>query len=118
VLQKLRAGESIELKTPHSRKDYIYIDDLAAAILLTVERQFTGSINWGTGTGISVREIADTAARLLGNPELVTNAPQLAPDPFDYVVADNQKLRQLGWQPTVSLEAGLRRMLAATETSA
>lgn len=112
VLKKLQAGESIELKTPHSRKDYIYIDDLAAAILLTVERQFLGSINWGTGTGISVREIADAAARLVGRPELVTNAPQLIPDPFDYVVADNQKLRQLGWQPTYSLEAGIKRMLA------
>jgi nucleoside-diphosphate-sugar epimerase len=118
VLQKLRAGEKIELKTPHSRKDYIYIDDLAAAIVLTVERQFVGIINWGTGTGISVREIADTAARLLGRTELVTNAPQLAPDPFDYVVADNQKLRQLGWQPAYSLEAGLKRMLAANQAAA
>jgi nucleoside-diphosphate-sugar epimerase len=118
VLQKLRAGESITLKTPHSRKDYIYIDDLAAAILLTLERQFAGIINWGTGTGISVREIADTAARLLGRPELVTNAPQLAPDPFDYVVADNQKLRQLGWQPAHSIEVGLKRMLAANQAAA
>ena len=28
---------------------------------MTVEKKFSGTINWGTGVGVSVREIADTA---------------------------------------------------------
>ena len=58
LIQKFRRGEKLVLKTPHSTKDYIYIDDLAAAILLTMEKKFQGTINWGTGEGISVRQIA------------------------------------------------------------
>lgn len=111
LIQKLQRGETLVLKTPHSRKDYIHIDDLAAAILLTVEKQFTGTINWGTGKGISVREIADLAATMLGWPELVQCQDPPAADPFPFVVANAAKLGQLGWQPQVDLRTGLARLM-------
>ena len=111
LIQKLQRGETLTLKTPHSRKDYIYIEDLAAAILLTMERKFTGTINWGTGSGISVREIADLAAMMLGRPELVQNQNPPVPDPFPFVVADAARLKHLGWQPQVDLQTGLARLI-------
>ena len=95
LIQKLRRGEKLVLKTPHSTKDYIYIDDLAAAILVTVEKRFTGTINWGTGLGISVRQIADIIAGTLGRPELVEEASPAEKDPLGFVVADATRLKQL-----------------------
>jgi nucleoside-diphosphate-sugar epimerase len=111
LIQKLRRGETLVLKTPHSRKDYIYIDDLAAAILLTVEKRFTGTINWGTGKGISVREIADNLAVMLGKPNLVEMAEPPETDPFPFVVADPAKLGALGWKQAWTLDRGLKEMI-------
>ena len=111
LVQKLRRGEKLVLKTPDSRKDYIYIEDLAAAILITVERHFTGTINWGTGRGVSVREIADVAAIMLGRPELVVSQDPPAADPFPFVVADVTRLKHLGWRAQVDLENGLARLI-------
>src|SRR6185503_1711084 len=88
LIQKFRRGEKLVLKTPNSTKDYIYIEDLADAILLTVEKRFTGTINWGTGRGISVRAIADTLAGMLGRPELVEEISPVERDPLGFVVAD------------------------------
>ena len=113
LIQKLRRGEKLALKTPHSTKDYIYIDDLTAAILLTVEKRFTGTINWGTGIGISVRQIADTIGAMLGRPELVAEVSPPEVDPLGYVVADATQLKSLGWQQQVSLEEGLKRLQAS-----
>lgn len=110
LIQKFRRGERLLLKTPHSTKDYIYIDDLAAAILLTVEKQFQGTINWGTGEGISVRQIAEAVAALLGCPQLVGEVSPPESDPLDYVVADATRLRGLGWRQQCSLDQGLRRL--------
>ena len=110
LIQKLRRGEKVVLKTPHSTKDYIYIDDLAAAILLTVEKQFQGTINWGTGVGVSVRQIANTVAGMFGRPELVEDVSPAEQDPFGYVVADAAKLRNLGWQQQFDLERGLQSL--------
>lgn len=113
LIQKFRRGEKLVLKTPHSTKDYIYIEDLAAAILLTVERKFAGTINWGTGVGISVRQIADAVAAMVGRPELVAEISPPEKDPLGYVVADAGKLHQLGWRPTHTLRQGLERLAAA-----
>lgn len=111
LIQKFRRGEKFVLKTPNSTKDYIYIEDLAAAILLTVEKRFAGTINWGTGIGISVREIADTLAGMLGRPELVEEISPPGKDPLGFVVADAARLHQLGWEPGHTLEQGLEKLI-------
>ena len=111
LIQKLRRGEKLLLKTPNSTKDYIYIEDLAAAILLTVEKKFTGTINWGTGAGVSVRQIADSMATLLGRPDLVEEASLVEKDPLGYVVADATRLKHLGWKQEFNLELGLGELL-------
>ena len=115
LIQKLRRGETLVLKTPHSRKDYIYIADLAAAILITVEKQFTGVINWGTGTGISVREMADIAATILGRPELVKSQSPPAADPFPFVIADAAKLEALGWKRAWSVDQGIKELICVLD---
>lgn len=106
IIRKLSRNEKVILKTPNSVKDYIYIDDLASAILCTIESRFAGMINWGTGVGVSVRQIAETAAGLFGRQELISNAPVQEKDVLDHVVADNSRLRSLDWQQQVSLSQG------------
>lgn len=61
-----------------------------------MEKKFQGTINWGTGIGISVRQIADVAAAMAGRPELVAEISPPETDPLGYVVADNSRLKQLG----------------------
>jgi dTDP-6-deoxy-L-talose 4-dehydrogenase (NAD+) len=116
LIRKLRQGEEVFLKTPHSTKDYIHIDDLADAILRVAEAGFHGPINLGTGDGVEVKAIADKIAEILGRPDLirVPEAPQK--DPLDFVVADAGRIRGLGWRPKVGLESGLRRLIEHSAT--
>jgi len=111
IVRKLSQDEPVLLKTPQSTKDYIYIEDLAAALLGVVEQRFSGPINLGTGMGVSVRQIAQQLGELLGKPHLIQEAPTPEPDPFGYVVADAAKLRALGWRPKHDLATGLRRLV-------
>jgi nucleoside-diphosphate-sugar epimerase len=111
IIQKLSRGEKIVLKTPDSTKDYIYIQDLAEALLTVVEKRARGPINLGTGIGLSVREIARTVGRLMGKPELIEEANPPQVDPLGYVVADASRLRALGWTPRFDLVAGLKSLL-------
>lgn len=112
IIQKLGRGEKIELKTPNSTKDYIYIEDLALAFLTVLEKGFEGTVNLGTATGITVKEIAETLGQMMNRAELITevNPPQI--DPLGYVVSDNSKLLGLGWKPEHDLRKGLKKLLA------
>jgi len=111
MIQALRRGEPIVLKTAQSTKDYIYIEDLARALLMVVATRFAGSINLGTGQGVTVQQLASTVADFVGRPELVSVAKTPTPDPFACVVANASRLRSLGWEPKVTLETGVRRLL-------
>lgn len=112
IINKVGIGEPICLRTPSSVKDYIHIDDLTAAILLCLERQYQGAINLGTGVGVSVGEMAGIIGRLMGRSELITRANPPVIDPQGHVVADAKHLRALGWEPHVKMETGLRRLIS------
>lgn len=113
IIHKLRAGEKIVLKTPASTKDYIYVTDIANALMTLVERQFAGAINVCPGIGVTILELAQTLAGLLGRPELVVTPAEPAVDPLGFVVGDSTRLRSLGWKPEYDLRRGLEAMVAA-----
>jgi len=118
IIAKLARGERVVLQTPDSTKDYIYVDDLANAILTAVAAGVAGALNLGTGVGVTVREIASTLGGLLGRPELIAEARPTAADPLGFVVADAGKLRALGWRPAVSLRQGLELLVRAVQGAA
>ena len=98
------------------RRDYIYIDDVVAA-LLTLGTAVTNNIyNVGTGVGTSIVEMAKAIVAAAGGGRLEFVAwPALAEqiETGDFV-ADIARIRaDLGWQPTVALDRRWRRMHAA-----
>lgn len=111
LIQRLSRNEEVTLKTPNSTKDYIFITDLAEALLTILEKRFAGPINVGTGAGLSVRTVAQTIGKLLGKTSLVKEIDPPEPDPFPFVVADATKLRALNWQPRHTLEQGIGTLL-------
>jgi nucleoside-diphosphate-sugar epimerase len=113
IIEKLSRDERVVLKTPASTKDYIYIDDLAAALVTVTEKRFCGAINLGTGNGLTVREIAHHLGTLMKRPELIEEAIASDPDPFPFVVADASKLKALGWKAATRPVEGLRQLLKA-----
>lgn len=111
LIRRLRSGEQITLKTPHSTKDYIHIDDVGRALLMLATQDRSMAVNIGTGTGTTVLELAQRIARLLGRTDLIGCANPPAHDPLHHVVADVSRLRSLGWSPQVALEDGLQGLI-------
>ena len=111
LIRKFANNEEVILRTPSSTKDYVYIDDLACALLVLLESDSRGIINIATSKGTKVATIAASIATLLDkkNPCVDFNNSEIA---ADYVVGDATKLRTLGWEPRHSLDEGLRAMIS------
>ncbi len=84
-------------------RDYIHVEDLAAAHLKSLDYLRAGGVsttlNCGYGHGYSVREVLGTVERVNGKPLKVTEGPRRAGDPPS-LVAHAERIRELlGWQP-------------------
>jgi len=84
-------------------RDYIHVEDLAAAHVLGLNYLMDGgastAINCGYGHGFSVREVVDTVQRVSGRSFPVAESNRRAGDPAE-LVADNTRIKQLlGWSP-------------------
>jgi UDP-glucose 4-epimerase len=89
-------------------RDYIHVDDLADAhvkALQYLEREDRSlTVNLGTGTGNSVREVIDEVERVSGVRVPRDEVDRRPGDPA-ILVADNQRARELlGWVPAYRLE--------------
>lgn len=66
LIRQLKAGNTLELRTPHSVKDYLFIDDAALAVCTALEADVSGAVNIGSGTGVSIQTLAVMIAEMLG----------------------------------------------------
>jgi len=83
-------------------RDYIHVDDLAAAHLLALqclESHPQLICNLGSGEGFSVREIIDVARRLTGHPIPAREVPRRSGDPAVLVASSQRARTVLGWRP-------------------
>lgn len=89
------------------RRELLHADDMADACLYLLEHyDGPAQINVGTGTDLTIREIADTVASVVGyNGQ--TNWDETKPNGTPQKLLDVSKLAQLGWTSKISLRSGL-----------
>lgn len=98
-----------------AKKSYIHAEDLARALHLMAEKAPLGRIyNAGPKDPISIRDIVEAVAHELKMPfdQLVEIKPGRPGEDAQYWLDSTRIKTELGWEPTVSLEAGVRDMVA------
>jgi UDP-glucose 4-epimerase len=92
-------------------RDYIHVEDLAAAHLQALDYLRRGgassTLNCGYGKGFSVREVLDEVARVSGMKLSITESGRRAGDPPELVAAASRIRETLGWTPRHQDLAGI-----------
>ncbi|EIY4765823.1 GDP-L-fucose synthase [Vibrio cholerae] len=116
---KLRGdAEVVVWGTGTPKREFLYVDDMAAASVHVMELDsetyqantapMLSHINVGTGVDCTIREMAETMAKVVGfEGEVVFDSTK--PDGTPRKLMDVSRLAALGWKYRVDLEAGLRK---------
>jgi len=114
VLKTHRAKQtnapSIEIwGTGKPRREFLYVDDLADACVFLMERYSADdTVNVGTGSDVTIRELAETVARVVGyRGDFTYNTSK--PDGAPQKLLDVSRLAKLGWTAKTGLEEGFTR---------
>mgnify|MGYP004603052963 FL=1 len=106
---KVNRAETVEVwGTGTPLREFIYVDDMAAACVFLMEN-YDGEqhVNIGTGEEVSIRQLAETVKEVVGfEGELVFNTDM--PDGTPRKLTSVDKLHGLGFMHKVSLNEGIR----------
>src|SRR6266536_2571750 len=93
--------------TGKPRREFLHVDDLAAACLLLLEKYDSPEIiNIGCGEDVTIRELAELDCEVVGfDGRLVWDKTK--PDGTPRKLLDVTRIRKFGWQPTIPLREGI-----------
>jgi len=109
VLHALAQLQPVACSHGQQLRDYLHVSDVASALVhLLTQPQTNGVFNIGSGQTTRLMDMVNICTQAFDSPSPVQfGAVKVSADEPPKIVADTRKLQASGWQPQVSLQAGL-----------
>jgi len=89
------------------RREFMHVDDLAdACVFLLKTYSDDQHINVGSGSDISIKELAEVVAETVGFGGIIVTDPS-KPDGTPRKLMDSTRIRAIGWEPQIDLRRGI-----------
>jgi nucleoside-diphosphate-sugar epimerase len=96
-------------------RDFLYVEDLAESIVHTTKMNYSGAINLSSGEPVSLVDIVTELSMLIGtSPEPILMREPRQIDTTKFLIGNNTRLLETGWQKRFSLVDGLSHYLSRT----
>ena len=114
IVQALKGKDITIFGNGKQSRSFCYVDDLIRGMIsfMNSEDELTGPINMGNPVEFSMLELADIVLRLTNSKSKIVYRPLPQDDPLQRSPDISLAKDKLGWEPTVSLEAGLEKTIA------
>lgn len=109
LMRSLLRSEPFPATAGEQVRDYLHVDDVAAALVMLATRGATGVFNVCSGIPVTMRTVMEIVGRIAGREDLIRfgERPYRDWEPM-YLCGDNGRLRAQGWTPHWTLPEGLR----------
>ena len=113
LIQKLIEGEPFHCSSQDHIRDFLFVEDVAAALAILVDSSVEGTIDIGSGKGIRVGDLVSQIARHLQAEEQITFATaNVSADNHSTLIADNKRLaEEVGFHPQYTLQEGVEKTI-------
>jgi nucleoside-diphosphate-sugar epimerase len=107
IMQDIFLKEKVSIWSDLPKRDFIFIEDAADAVLQLLNTEYTGVLNLGTGQMNSIKNISKIIENLSGKKIISENKDVSGPLEF---IADISKIKKItGWSPKYTLEQGITK---------
>lgn len=114
IIQALRGEDITIYGDGQQTRSFCYVDDLVDGMyrLMNSRKGFTGPVNMGNPGEFTMLELAEKVISLSGSSSKLCYKPLPADDPRQRQPDINLAKSELGWEPKVCLEDGLKETIA------
>ena len=107
IMQDIFLKDNVTIWSDIPKRDFIFTEDAADAVLKLLDVDYTGTLNLGTGKMNSIKEITSIIEKLSGKKIISENKDVSGPLEFSTDISKIKKIT--GWSPKYTLEEGLRK---------
>ena len=114
IIKCVKEGKELKIKTPSARNDFIYVDDVARAIVAILENCNQSTVyNIGSGYSTSIQDIINIVYSELNfqhkSKDDLSNSEKIC---YDNFWADISKIKkEIGWEPKLTISDALQRTI-------
>lgn len=112
ILSQLKNSNIIKLGNINSKRDFVFISDVVSAFEIILKNINGFNVyNVGTGTSYSILEICKKLEKVY-NKKIIIKRNSKESREFDpkNIICDYSKLKEIGWNPKISLNKGLKKI--------
>ncbi len=107
IMQDIFEKDSVKIWSDKPKRDFIFTEDAADAVLKLLNTNYVGVVNLGTGEMTSLKEMCKIITKLSGKKIISENKKVSGPMEF---VTDISKIKELtGWKPKYNIADGLKK---------
>ena len=107
IMQKIFLKSEIKIWSSKPKRDFIFVEDAADAVIKLLNTDHNGVINLGSGEMNSIEKIINYVEKLSGKKIISEN--KKVSGPMELIVDISLIKRLTGWRPAYSLEEGLEK---------
>ena len=108
IIDNVLRGQPARCSHGRQIRDFIYVDDVARAFATLLDSPLEGAVNIGSGTPVTIADVARAAATAAGALELLAlGALAARAGEPDVLLADVERLREIGFVPRWELGTGM-----------
>jgi UDP-glucose 4-epimerase len=96
-------------------RDYVYVDDVVAALSKAKEVDYQGEINIGCGKEITVLDVVEAIKNSLGSEFEPKHVPAKPGEQRRSCLSHDLAKKVLGWEPKIDINEGVKRTIAWTK---
>ncbi len=117
IVQAMRSEDITIYGDGMQTRSFCYVDDLADGMVRMMESRdgFAGPVNLGNPREFTMLELVKTVVQMTGSKSAIKYCPLSQNDPKQRKPVIDLARKELGWEPTVQLEEGLKKTIAYFE---
>lgn len=116
IVQALKGEDITVYGEGDQTRSFCYVDDLVAAFVAMMNKEsFNGPVNLGNPNEMPIKALAERIINLTGSHSKIVHKPLPKDDPTRRQPDISLAKRELGWEPKVDLDTGLKKTIADFE---
>ena len=111
IIRSLLNAQEAKISIVEEKRDFLHVADVARALVMLLESDFSGAVNIGSGKAVAIQEIVQKIASAAGQAPQIPMAPSLPTAPLVQAQIDILT-NEIGWKPRHTLDTGIADTLA------